>query len=122
MLKKIYHASAGTGKTETIVNDFLQGVDKNNIKNKLKTTVFISFSNAAADEIKQRLWKKLREKLREKKNNSETSDDDESVLLYMNVYTIHSFCLRVIKLLRHYLGLPVDIEFLTQTYKKETTL
>ena len=121
MLKKIYHASAGTGKTETIVNDFLESNKDINIKDKLKTTVFISFSNAAADELKQRLWKKLREKLREKKNDREISDD-ESVLLYMNVYTIHSFCLRVIKLLRHYLGLPVDIEFLTQTYKKETTL
>jgi len=117
MLEKIYHASAGTGKTEKIVNDFLKGVNKDNIKEKLKTTVFISFSNAAADELKQRLWKKLREK----KENGEIFYN-ESDLLYMNVYTIHSFCLRVIKLLRHYLGLPVDIEFLTQTYKKETTL
>jgi len=72
MLKKIYSTSAGTGKTTTIVQDFIDRIDnQDKLIEKLKKTTFITFSNAAADEIKSKLWKKIKEKLEENFNINE---------------------------------------------------
>ncbi len=146
MLKKIYSASAGTGKTEIIIKTFfgIENInksideyiehlkDENEISkfikklNELKTTVFISFSNAAADEIKSRLWKsinKILEKQRSLINNKNNIVKQEDILPTINVFTFHTFCLRVIKILRHIFYLPVDVDFLPQLpSEQETTL
>lgn len=120
MLKKIYAASAGTGKTTQIINDFVNEINNlEDLKAKLKTTVFITFSNSAADEIKSKLYKKIKE-LKSKLDKDEMKSTTD--IIEFNVYTIHSFCLRVIKFLRHYYYLPLDIDFFPSDEKNEITL
>jgi len=115
MLKKIYLASAGTGKTTTIVQDCIDGIDnKDELIEKLKKTTFITFSNAAADEIKSKLWKKIKEKLGENFNINEP--------IVFHIYTIHSFCLRIIKFLKHQFFLPSEIDFYPSDDKYNETL
>jgi ATP-dependent exoDNAse (exonuclease V) beta subunit len=111
MLGKIYPASAGTGKTTTIVNEFLNGVNHiDELKEKMKKTVFITFSNSATDEIKSKLWNKIKEKF--------TLNEP----FVFNIFTIHSFCLRILKFLHHDFYLPADIDFLPSDDKERNTI
>jgi len=107
MLKNILQASAGTGKTHQIVTLGLEPAGGGNDFSCLRRTVFLSFSNAAAEEIKTRLYAKITPKtaatFREAVGTSEA-----------RVYTIHAFCFELARIFRYELGLPADARFPTK--------
>ncbi|KAF0125883.1 MAG: ATP-dependent helicase/nuclease subunit A [Elusimicrobia bacterium] len=106
MLKCILQASAGTGKTHQIVSLGLEPAGGSGDFSCLKDTVFLSFSNAAAEEIKARLYKETAPK--EVSTFGEAIGGSEA-----RVYTVHSFCFELARIFRYELGLPADARFPT---------
>ncbi|MBE6037726.1 MAG: helicase-exonuclease AddAB subunit AddA [Anaerofustis stercorihominis] len=98
-------ASAGSGKTAVLVERIIRL-----IQNKFLQTdelLAITFTKAAAGELKQRIRKAIREKIRE--------SSDEDVIYYSqqaeklesaSISTLHSFCFSVIK--KYYYLIGVD--------------
>ncbi|MCX7647666.1 MAG: UvrD-helicase domain-containing protein, partial [Elusimicrobiales bacterium] len=102
MLKKVYFASAGTGKTHTIVSEAFEFI-KDDFE-KLKKIVFITFSNAGAEEIRERIYEKLKDKLKDPSQTFFLSDK-------IRVYTVHSFCRELCRIFRYELNFSYDMRF-----------
>lgn len=91
----IVPASAGTGKTTTltarIINYIKEGKDIDNY-------LIVSFTEAAASELKERITKELKDNLSEVDVNKATHYQNQIAKLpNAHISTIHSFCLDVIK-------------------------
>ena len=115
MIKRIINASAGTGKTFTILEEVLKTElkekgDIKEIKKGLEESVFLSFSKAAVEEMKERIHARLSE-LGEK---SKSVHEELSGLLAQRAYTIHSFSLELARLMRYELGLPAAVDFIPE--------
>lgn len=102
MLKKVYSASAGTGKTHTIVSEAFEFIKED--FEKLKKIVFITFSNAGAEEIRERIYEKLKDKLKDPSRVFFLSDK-------IRVYTVHSFCRELCRIFRYELNFSYDMRF-----------
>jgi len=126
----IYQASAGSGKTRTLVKEYLNLAFTN--PGNYKNTLAITFTNKATEEMKARVIEylvKLSKGGEEKLGEEIVSDLKErgvptknfnlrktaSDVLYsilhdysnFNISTIDSFCIRIIKSFAKELGLPV---------------
>jgi|GEM_PF-6352101 len=96
-------ASAGSGKTYFIVENFLQNLKKNclgkrpkEMKEWLEGVVFITFTVKSANELRERIYQKL-EYVSE---NSEEFFFTKELITYLplvNISTFHSFYLKIIK-------------------------
>ncbi len=116
----IVSAAAGSGKTavmaERIINR-LTGEDYVDIDKILVVT----YTNAAASEIKERVMKKIVEKLSE--DDSETLQKQLVLIEKSHFCTIHSFCLELIKKYFYILGIdpmvktgdPTDLDKLLKS-------
>ena len=113
MIKKIINASAGTGKTFTILEEVLKTENKqagiNEIKQGLNDSVFLSFSKAAVEEIKDRIHERL---AGFGVKAGKTALEELSGFLGMRVYTIHAFSLELARIFRYELGLPAGVDFI----------
>jgi superfamily I DNA/RNA helicase len=114
MLEKVTSASAGTGKTYSILNDVFayddDGVPRRSYAEALKiieSTVFLSFSNAAVEELRARIWSDL------KKTTGRAAASTTTVSI--RATTLHRFCLDVARTFRYEIGLPADVAFVTAT-------
>ncbi len=112
MLEQIVNASAGTGKTFTVLDRTIDientGKTEAQIKKDLETTLFLSFSNAAVEEMKTRVLEKLLTFKKDAKTPLLDSIKHGSVA---RIYTIHSFALELTRVFRYELGLPPGMEF-----------
>lgn len=98
----IIEASAGTGKTKSIVDEILNIIKENDYEI-LRKIVAITFSEKAAIELKERL---LREVLKELvKIPDKKKIEVENILLRLNISTIHSFAKRILKRLFFMIGI-----------------
>ena len=87
-------AAAGSGKTAVLVERIIQKIIKDKID--IDKLLVVTFTNAAASEIRQRILEAINKKLEEEPNNEELQK--QIILLNKsNISTIHSFCLSVIK-------------------------
>ena len=87
-------AAAGSGKTAVLVERIIQKVIKDKID--IDKILVVTFTNAAAAEMRERILDAIYKKL------EETPDDEhlqKQIILLgkANISTIHSFCLDVIK-------------------------
>jgi len=116
----LIEASAGTGKTYTITELVLRLILNKNLE--LKEILVVTFTEAAASELKDRIRKKLREEenacfLREK--STEQDEDLKRIRCAINdfdqaaICTIHSFCLRVLQDHAFASGIQFDTELVT---------
>lgn len=87
-------AGAGTGKTKVLTERFLNIIENGNLTkgHEFDEILAITFTNKAAEEMKGRILKAIKNR----KNEKEFSD------LYKyfskaNIYTIHGFCAKVLK-------------------------
>jgi len=87
-------AAAGSGKTAVLVERIIQKIIKQNVD--IDKLLVVTFTNAAASEIRQRVLDAIYEKL-EKEPNNENLQNQIILLNKSNISTIHSFCLNVIK-------------------------
>jgi len=123
---KIYKSSAGSGKTYTLVKEYLKLCLPN--PDNFRKVVAITFTNAAAAEMKDRIIKQLRklaengdedfkrqllaEGLREKdiKNAGKLLENILNKYSYFNVSTIDSFFQKILRAFNKELNLPIDFE------------
>ncbi len=115
MINEFINASAGTGKTYTLLNNIfvyangVPTVDYKTAVENINKSVFLTFSNSATEEIKDRIFRGL---LQCKGKPATTlSQDIVSQGIDMKVYTIHSFALEMVKKFRYRLGLPSEVDF-----------
>ena len=135
----IYKSSAGSGKTYTLVKEYLKIVLNN--PDDFRHTLAVTFTNKAAGEMKSRIMKKLAELSEGKEKELEKTLTDEGVRTditsqakkvfenilhkysYFSVVTIDSFYHRVIKSFAKELKLHIayDIEMDTDKVMAKIT-
>lgn len=110
----IVSASAGTGKTYTLVQRLLNLCTRDENPISLDRIVALTFTDAAASEMKKRLSKVLKEKA--DTASLEKKAHIQQQLLYLNtakISTIHSFCLDIIK--KYYYVINLDPAMINNT-------
>ncbi len=106
-------AGAGAGKTtlivSRIVNQLKQGWEPGSI-------VVITFTNAAAEELRTRIIRKVRAAVRECTIESETQNLKKALqtLDRMNISTIHSFCYKLLQERIFDARLPMNVSLLEE--------
>ena len=97
-------AAAGSGKTAVLVERiFRRIVDKEEPVN-VDQFVVVTFTNAAAAQMKDRLRRRIEEAL-EKEPDNEHLIRQEGLLASAHISTVHSFCISVIQNYFHRIGL-----------------
>lgn len=87
-------AAAGSGKTAVLVERIIQKIIKDGIS--IDKLLVVTFTNAAASEMRERVLEAIYKKLDEEPEN-ENLQKQLVLLGKSNICTIHSFCLDVIK-------------------------
>jgi len=99
----IKEASAGTGKTHSIMEEILKLKEKYNSYDILKRILGISFSESAAIELKERLISLIFDQY--KNASEEEKVKIENILLNLNFSTIHSFARKILKRFSIFIGI-----------------
>ena len=106
-------AGAGAGKTTIIVDRIINQLKSGSIK--ASQLVVITFTKAAAGELRDRLSKKLENALKdaseEEQKNLNDAIENQSLI---QVSTIHSFCFRLLKERALDINLPLDVAMLEE--------
>ncbi|MCK9265639.1 UvrD-helicase domain-containing protein [bacterium] len=100
----VIEASAGTGKTRRITNEFLKLLDNSNPAVMMKKILAITFSEKAAIEMKSRIFERIYKDIYPSLGEQEKVNI-ENVMMKLNISTIHSFCRRLLKRFSFYLKL-----------------
>ena len=87
-------AAAGSGKTAVLVERIIQKILKQNVD--IDKLLVVTFTNAAASEMRERVLDAIYKKLDEEPENI-ILQRQINLLSKSNICTIHSFCLDVIK-------------------------
>ena len=87
-------AAAGSGKTAVLVERIINKVVNENID--IDKMLIVTFTNAAAAEMRERILDAIYKKLEEKPEDSNLQRQI-TLLNKANICTIHSFCLDVIR-------------------------
>ena len=95
-------ASAGAGKTAVLVQRLMKRILKDGVS--VDQIVSLTFTDAAAAEMKNRLMSALLEEF-EKDPNNEYLSEQITLLPMAKISTIHSFCLSILKDYYYTLGL-----------------
>ena len=98
----IVAASAGTGKTTTLVERIIKRVAMDKVS--IDHIVAITFTNAAAAEMKKRLTQRIIEI--SEKYPSDYLKQQQYLISTADISTIHSFCLKIIK--NYYYAIELD--------------
>ena len=101
-------AGAGAGKTHTLVERIIQLVSDEQQAIDIDKLLVVTFTNAAATEMRQRVGEAIAAQIR-KGNNSKHLRRQVRLLNKSSISTIHSFCLDVIK--QNFHKLDIDPEF-----------
>ena len=91
-------ASAGSGKTFVVVERIVNRVINDNID--IDKILVVTFTNAAASELKERIVNRFYDYLKEKnieENKRKHIQKQLSLINRAQISTIHSFCLNIIK-------------------------
>lgn len=99
-------AAAGSGKTAVLVERIIRLVTEENVD--IDKLVVVTFTEAAAGEMRERILKALENKLREESDN----DHLQKQISYIHnakITTIHSFCLDIVR--QYFSEIDVDPSF-----------
>lgn len=100
-------AGAGAGKTSLIVKRIVNQLKSGLHPGKI---VAITFTNAAAEELRERIFKKVKEEAEKDASLTDMLKEIES----MQISTIHSFCSQLLRERAFDVGLPVDFKVLEE--------
>ncbi len=104
-------AAAGSGKTAVLVERILRKLcDKNNPVS-IENFLIVTFTKAAAAQMKEKISKALAEKVAENPNNIELRRN-LFMLPYANICTIDSFCINLVRDNFHKLNISPDFQIL----------
>jgi ATP-dependent helicase/nuclease subunit A len=98
-------ASAGSGKTRSITDRIVHMAQDRRALEWLPQLVVVTYTNRAADEMQQRTRQQI----------LEAGFSLEVVEAFNRAFfgTIHSFCMKLLSAHGHYLGLPANLELIT---------
>ena len=104
-------AGAGTGKTHTLVERCLHCLCEEQPPASLEEILVVTFTEAAAAEMRRRLREQLEEKLRAAPDEPRWT---EQIALFdtAHIGTLHSFCLKLVREHFHELGLDPQLAVL----------
>lgn len=101
-------AAAGSGKTAVLVERIIRMITEGNEPLKIDELLVMTFTKAAADEMRERVLKAVDEKLMENPDNPHLQMQ-AAMIPYAQITTIDSFCLGLIR--EHYNKLDIDPAF-----------
>ena len=101
-------AAAGSGKTAVLVERILSRITDPEKKTDIDELLVVTFTSAAAGEMKERLTNALQERLREDEGNQRLIRQI-SLIPHARISTIHSFCLDIVR--NHFHEAGVDPSF-----------
>lgn len=110
-------ASAGSGKTTVLVERVLQEILKGTSVDQL---LIVTFTKAAAEEMKKRIKDRLAAEARNNKNNRHYLHQQLNKIDQANISTIDAFCLDVIH--RFYYAIDLDPSFSVLTDETQRAL
>ena len=98
-------ASAGSGKTRAITDRIVELARSPFALERLPQLVVVTYTNRAADEMQQRTRQRI----------LESGLPLEIIEAFNRAFfgTIHSFCVKLLAAHGHHLGLPADLELIT---------
>jgi ATP-dependent exoDNAse (exonuclease V) beta subunit len=101
-------ASAGSGKTRAITNRVVQIARSSLALEWLPQLVVVTYTNRAADEMQQRARQQILE-------DPKLSKNPDVIDAFNRAFfgTIHSFCVKLLATHGHHLGLPQNLELIT---------
>lgn len=99
-------AAAGSGKTAVLVERIIKILEDD--RENIETMLIVTFTNAAAREMKDRIQKKLQSRIKElAKNKEQTSHEDRDKIAFLkeqiknipraSISTVHSFCIEILR-------------------------
>ena len=107
-------AAAGSGKTAVLVERIIQMILNENLNIDIDKLLVVTFTNAAASEMRERIGDAISKKLDQNPENEHLQD--QLVLLNKaSITTIHSFCLEVIKSNFHKINLDPNFRIGDET-------
>ena len=89
-------AAAGSGKTAVLVERLIQQLTDKKHPVEIERLLVVTFTNAAAAEMRERIGKGLDKKLQEEPENTEWIRQ-KLLLPCAQISTIHSLCLKTIR-------------------------
>lgn len=101
-------AAAGSGKTAVLVERIIKMITDERHPVDLDRLLVMTFTNAAAAEMRERIGKAIASRLRETPDNARLKLQ-AALVPHAQIQTIHSFCLSLIR--NHYAGLDIDPSF-----------
>jgi ATP-dependent helicase/nuclease subunit A len=101
-------AAAGSGKTAVMVERIIQVVSDENCPVDIDRLLVVTFTNAAAAEMKERIMNALEKKVEEEPGNEHLLRQIARVQK-AQITTIHSFCLSLIR--EHFMEIDLDPGF-----------
>lgn len=102
----IISAAAGSGKTAVVIQRIFELIQRDKVE--VKNLLILTFTNAAAKEMKDRLMEKFYDYLEENPKDSFIKKQLKSMHL-AKISTMHSFCISIIRENFHHLD--IDPEF-----------
>lgn len=110
-------AGAGTGKTEVLVRKIIN-ILKNDPAISLSNFAIITFTNKAADEMKQRISQLLYSNWVQMQGNAARYLTELDAINMTDISTIHSFCERLLR--RYGLQIGISPSFTIKSFRRET--
>ncbi|MDO4753706.1 MAG: UvrD-helicase domain-containing protein, partial [Bacillota bacterium] len=113
----IVAAGAGTGKTESMTNRVVRKVTEGM---SIRNILVLTFTNAAAAEMKGRIEAKLRDAAYAEKNPDEKLRllSETQLVDRAHIQTFHSFCVDIIREYHHFIELSPDFRVLSESERK----
>ena len=112
----IISASAGSGKTHVVIERIIRLITQKNVP--IERILAVTFTNAAASEMKEKLKRALTEEYNES-GDIRFKRELEKVAV-ADVSTIHSFCANLLK--KYFYALGLDASFTVLDAKKSKKL
>ena len=111
-------AAAGSGKTAVLVQRAMQRLSDSQHPTDANRLLIVTFTKAAAAEMRARLEQRLFQLLREEPGNRRLRR--QSVLLHQaQIGTVDSFCADMVREFFHLLGLTPDFKILSDKQEEE---
>ena len=111
-------AAAGSGKTAVLVQRAISRLTAGDSPVPADRMLIVTFTRAAAAEMRARLEKKLYELMRANPKNS-TLKKQSILLSQAKIGTIHSFCADILREFFHLLEIPQDFKIITEKQEED---
>ncbi len=116
--KLLVSAAAGSGKTKVLVDRLMSYVMDTNDPADLDQFLIITFTQAAASELRGKIAAKLTEKMAENPENKHLQRQMQRLYL-AKISTVHSFCSDLLREYAYLLDLPADFRVMDQNESDE---